>query len=148
MFAKNRWQGSILIELMVGIMVMGVMAPSLFQWVGAMLKHGNQVVRERQLSIERIDLNRRVQDDVMNSFSVTQNCCFSSVDFLICYDIKHGRVRRRKRKWASQRFYTHYLGQHPRYNRVHCVNNNGLITLEWISNATESENWVFLMGNQ
>jgi type II secretory pathway pseudopilin PulG len=148
MFAKNKWQGSTLIELMVAILVMGLISPTLFQWIGSMVTHGNQVVRDRQLSIERIDLNQRIYEDIINSHALTNDCCFSNLDFLICYDIKNGRVRRRKRKWASQRFYTHYIGQHPRYNRVHCANNNGLITMEWINNATESENWVFLMGNQ
>jgi len=148
MFANTRWQASVLIELMVAILVMGLISPTLFQWIGSMLTNARQVVGQRQLSIERIDLNQRIYEDIINSHAVTNDCCFSSLDFLICYDIKNGGVRRRKRQWASQRFYTHYIGQKPRYNRVSCLNNDGLLTIEWISDSAESEEWVFILGGQ
>ncbi len=146
--AKTRWKASVLVELMIAIMVMGLISPTLFQWIGMMLMHAKQVVGHRQLSIERIDLNQSIHEDIINSHTLTNDCCFSSVDFLICYDIKNGRVRRRKRQWASQRFYTHYIGQKPRYNRVSCLTNEGVLTIEWISDSGESEEWVFILGGK
>ena len=148
MSAKNKCQASVLIELMVAIMVMGLISPTLFQYIGLILTNAKQMVGNRQSSIERIDLNHRIHEDIMNTHSVTQDCCFSSLDFLICYDIKNGRVRRRKRKWTSQRFYTHYIGQKPHYTRVSCLGNEGLLTIEWISDLGESDEWVFVLGAQ
>lgn len=148
MSAKTRWQASVLVELMIAIMVMGLISPTLFQWIRSMLTNARQVVAHRQSSIERIDLNQRIHEDIINSHAITNDCCFSSLEFLVCYDIKNGRVRRRKRQWASQRFYTHYIGQRPRYTRVSCLNNEGLLTVEWISDSAESEEWVFILGGQ
>ena len=148
MYARSKWHGHVLIEVMVVVIVLGLIGPQLWNVMNVMIQRINATIQDRIAMVERLDMHVRIQEDAINSYRVSDHCCFSTAAHLICYDIKNQRLRRRKRRWDAQRFYTHYIGQRPVIDAMACSMDNQMarVTIEKVMGAPLA--WSFILSKQ
>ena len=148
MYARSKWHGHVLIEVMVVVIVLGLIGPQLWNVMNVTIHRTNTIIQDRIAMVERLDMHVRIQEDAINSYRFSDHCCFSTAAHLICYDIKNERLRRRKRRWDAQRFYAHYIGQRPVLDAMACSMENKMARVTIKKVIGEPLAWAFVLGEK
>ena len=104
-----------------------------------MSHQGNRVKQE--LMIEDMERYYQLLMDMNTAESLDGDCCTQSTEHNICYDIKQGQFRRRKKKHSSTRYYSSYLGKHKRWTGIACNQKNDDIQIILTADDEDTEYW-------
>ena len=132
-------KGSFLIESLIMVVVLSITLPITWQ----VIYQVNQTIKlsndEYKASIEEIAYYYQMYKDISSFKKKLDNCCISTKTEVICYDIKNNRLRRRKKKFSSMRYYSTYITNLKQWNSCDCKLTNGLLVVKMKSFINEKE---------
>ena len=121
MFVHNKVKGIFMLELLIGISIIVIIIPVITNSTKIMYRTIITEIEKLQLEVEQIEQYYRLYEDSQNIYTEYYNdCCFVTDYHNICYDIVNNRIRRRKKKFESMAFYTHYIGGHKKTEQINC----------------------------
>jgi len=143
MYVKKRIKGTVLLELVAAMAILSVMLIPQMKEVMLAVKQLHNGLLAQQVMVERLDLHQSMTRDFNVPIVHEGHCCFTSEHHEVCYDIKNNQMRRRKKKHASSRYYTHFIGMKKIFKSLTCQKNTTHVTviIEYLEGARHD--WIF-----
>ena len=133
----------LLVELMIALIVVSIMMPLVLPWQQQLKNIQIRQLPAVQKHAEMIDQYTTILRDVPKLQSQFNNCCFTTASHTLCYEIKTGQFRRKKKQLSAKRFYIHSVGQWPMYTHITCTLTSTILTVN-LQGEIGNENWLFL----
>lgn len=143
MYVKKKIKGTVLLELVAAMAIVSVLLIPQMKEVMSVLKQLHNGLLDQQVMVERLDLHQSMTRDFHVPIVHQGDCCFTSEHHEVCYDIKNNQMRRRKKKHASTRYYTHFIGMKKAFKSLTCQKKETHVTvnIEYLEGA--QHDWIF-----
>ncbi|MGC6367155.1 MAG: hypothetical protein ACON35_04065 [Candidatus Marinamargulisbacteria bacterium] len=133
----------LLVELMIALVVISIMMPLLLPWQQQLHSIQMRQLPAVQQHAEMIDQYTTILTDVPKLQTQVSDCCFNTATHTLCYDIKNGQFRRKKKQLSAKRFYIHSVGQRPVHSTITCTLTPSLLNVT-LNGAFGHVDWSFL----
>ena len=124
--------GSMMLEWLIVMMVMAMLSPGMVTFFRWQYRQLTTVAASQRRMIEQLDTQRQIQRDMARIHTVMTDCCFENDTHRMCYDIRSGRFRRRKKRRNLTQFYTHYIGQLSHWQGIQCTASHQRVQIKLI----------------
>ena len=131
-----------LLEVMIMVGVIIIVMPITWQQINLIYQTNRTVLDTIKQATEGMERYYQLYIDGSKFKQSIGNCCFISSDHIICYDIKNGRFRRRKKQFESSRFHTTYLGATKDWLLCECQSTNQSVKII-LSQKSSRQEYVF-----
>lgn len=133
----------LLVELMIAMVVISIMLPLVLPWQQQVNGIQMRQLPAVQQHAEMIDQYTTILRDVPYLQAQVSDCCFNTATHTLCYDIKNGQFRRKKKQLSAKRFYIHSVGQRPVHSTITCTLTPSLLNVT-LTGAFGHVDWSFL----